>query len=57
MIGILAEATAQSVPRVTADIDRDYILRGDAAVEYGLVDEVVEFRDLRSVPDEFAIAR
>jgi len=42
MIGILAERTGQSVERITADIDRDYILRGDAAVTYGVVDHVVQ---------------
>jgi ATP-dependent Clp protease protease subunit len=42
MIGILAEATGQTIERITADIDRDYILRGEAAVTYGVVDHVVE---------------
>ena len=42
MIGILAEATGQTIERITADIDRDYILRGAAAVTYGVVDHVVE---------------
>ncbi len=42
MIGILADATGQTVERITADIDRDYILRGEAAVAYGVVDHVVE---------------
>ena len=42
MIGILAEATGQTIERITADIDRDYILRGSAAVSYGVVDHVVE---------------
>jgi ATP-dependent Clp protease protease subunit len=42
MIGILAQATGQSTERITADIDRDYILRGAAAVAYGVVDHVVE---------------
>src|SRR5215213_7296315 len=42
MIEILAGATGQTVERITADIDRDYILRGEAAVAYGVVDHVVE---------------
>ena len=42
MIAILAGATGQTVERITADIDRDYILRGAAAVAYGVVDHVVE---------------
>ena len=46
MIGILAEHTSQSVERITADIDRDYILRGEDAVAYGLVDLVIAKRRL-----------
>jgi ATP-dependent Clp protease, protease subunit len=42
MIAILAQATGQTTERITADIDRDYILRGAAAVAYGVVDHVVE---------------
>ena len=32
----------------TADIDRDYIVRGDQAIAYGLVDHVIERRQLPS---------
>ena len=46
MIDILVKATAQPVERITADIDRDYIVRGDQAVAYGLVDDVIERREL-----------
>lgn len=42
MVAILARATGQTPERITADIDRDYILRGEAAVAYGLVDHVIE---------------
>jgi len=42
---LLAEHTGQSVERVSADIERDYIVRGDAAVAYGLVDEVISKRE------------
>jgi ATP-dependent Clp protease, protease subunit len=41
MIQILVEATGQSPERIAADIDRDYILRGDDVVAYGLADEVI----------------
>jgi ATP-dependent Clp protease protease subunit len=44
MIDILAHHTHQSVERITADIDRDYIVRGEQAVEYGLVDFIVPKR-------------
>jgi ATP-dependent Clp protease protease subunit len=42
MVEILARHSGQSLERVRADIDRDYILRGAAAVAYGLVDHVIE---------------
>jgi ATP-dependent Clp protease, protease subunit len=50
MIGILAERTGQTRERIAADIDRDYILRGQDAVAYGLVDEVITHRRPRSAP-------
>jgi ATP-dependent Clp protease, protease subunit len=46
MVDILARATGQSEERITADIDRDYIVRGDDAVRYGLVDHIIERREL-----------
>jgi ATP-dependent Clp protease, protease subunit len=46
MVQILAESTGQTPERITADIDRDYILRGDDAVAYGLVDHVIEKRGI-----------
>ena len=46
MVEILVAATHQTVERVTADIDRDYIVRGDEAVRYGLVDHIIERREL-----------
>ena len=46
MVDILVGATGQSVERITADIDRDYIVRGQAAVDYGLVDHVIDRREL-----------
>jgi ATP-dependent protease ClpP protease subunit len=35
------EATGQTPERIAADIDRDYILRGDDVVAYGLADSVI----------------
>ena len=49
MVEILAKATGQTTERITADIDRDYILRGADAVAYGLVDEVISERRLHSL--------
>ncbi|MAE77985.1 MAG: ATP-dependent Clp endopeptidase, proteolytic subunit ClpP [Planctomycetes bacterium] len=41
---ILADHTGQSVERIERDTDRDYFMSGGEAVEYGLVDEVIENR-------------
>jgi ATP-dependent Clp protease protease subunit len=49
MVDILAKATGQTPDRITKDIDRDYILRGSDAVEYGLVDKVITHRHLHSI--------
>ena len=46
MVEILIEATGQTFERVSADMDRDFILRGDKAVEYGLVDHIIDRRTL-----------
>ncbi len=39
---ILSEHTGQPLERIASDIERDYIVRGQEAVEYGLIDTVVE---------------
>jgi ATP-dependent Clp protease protease subunit len=44
MIRILVHHTGQPEARIRADIDRDYIVREDEAVAYGLVDEVLRGR-------------
>jgi ATP-dependent Clp protease protease subunit len=44
MVDILVEGTGQPRERIIADIDRDYIVRGDGAVAYGLVDHIIERR-------------
>jgi ATP-dependent Clp protease protease subunit len=46
MVRILVEHTGQPVERIRADIDRDYIVRDEEAVAYGLVDEVLRKRVL-----------
>ena len=46
MVDILVRATGQSRERVSADIDRDYTVRGEGAVAYGLVDLIIERRQL-----------
>jgi ATP-dependent Clp protease, protease subunit len=49
MVDVLARHTGQPEERIVADIDRDYILRGQAAIDYGLADTVVEPR-VRALP-------
>jgi ATP-dependent Clp protease protease subunit len=43
---LLARHTGQSRERIGADIERDKILQAQDAVEYGLVDRVIENRRL-----------
>jgi ATP-dependent Clp protease, protease subunit len=49
MVDILVDRTKQTVEKITSDIDRDYILRGEDAVAYGLVDHIIERRQLAPV--------
>ena len=46
---ILAEKTGQKLEKVTADTDRDFIMTADEAVEYGIIDQVVQSRRLQEV--------
>jgi ATP-dependent Clp protease protease subunit len=41
---ILARHTGQSLERISADSDRDFFMDGPQAVEYGLIDTVLEKR-------------
>jgi ATP-dependent Clp protease protease subunit len=43
---ILAEHTGQPLERVTADTDRDRFMSGEEAVEYGLIDKILDRRVL-----------
>ncbi len=43
---ILAESSGQTMERIARDVDRDYIMDPDQAVEYGLIDRVITSRDL-----------
>jgi ATP-dependent Clp protease protease subunit len=49
MVETLARHSGQTVERIERDIDRDFILRGEDAVAYGLVDHVIESRQLAPV--------
>jgi ATP-dependent Clp protease protease subunit len=39
---ILSQHSGVPIEKITADADRDYWLRADEAVEYGLIDEVIK---------------
>lgn len=54
MVDVLVEATGKARERIISDIDRDHILRGEDAVAYGLVDHVIEYRELRAASDQLA---
>jgi ATP-dependent Clp protease, protease subunit len=49
MVAVLAEATGQPAEKLAVDLDRDYILRGEDAVAYGVADEVLARRHPRLV--------
>jgi ATP-dependent Clp protease protease subunit len=41
---ILAEHTGQTIERIHTDTDRDFVIEAPAAVEYGIIDEVISSR-------------
>ncbi|MEY3805569.1 MAG: ATP-dependent Clp protease proteolytic subunit [Actinomycetota bacterium] len=43
---ILARHTGQSIERIHADTDRDFVIEAKEAVEYGIIDEVISSRQL-----------
>ena len=55
MVDVLVEATGQPRERITADIDRDYIVRGDQALDYGLVDAIIDRRALPHAAKQAAL--
>lgn len=57
MTACLAADTGQTLERITSDIDRDFILRGPDAVEYGLVDHILERPTDTGSATEPAVAR
>ena len=46
---ILAKHTGQTVKKIEKDTDRDNFLNAQEAVKYGLVDKIIEKRDLKDV--------
>ena len=47
---LLAEATGQPIERVARDVDRDYIMSAEQAMEYGMIDRVITSRELAPAP-------
>jgi ATP-dependent Clp protease protease subunit len=43
---ILANASGQPVDKIGRDVDRDYILEPHQALEYGLIDRIIDSRKL-----------
>ncbi len=43
---ILAQHTGQSMERIHADTDRDFVLEAQEALEYGIIDDVISSRQL-----------
>ena len=49
---ILAQHTGQSVKKVEKDADRDYYMSAEEAKEYGLIDQIVDSKSLKSKTKE-----
>jgi len=47
---VLSHHTGQTVERVNKDTDRDFIMNANEAKAYGIIDEVIETRELAQVP-------
>lgn len=50
MINILSENTGQSPEKIAKDMDRTFYLTPHQAVEYGLIDRVLEHKEVTPVP-------
>jgi len=46
---VLSDATGQPVDRVARDVDRDYIMEPEQALEYGMIDRIISSRVLQPV--------
>jgi len=42
---ILADATGQPVEKIARDVDRDYIMEAEQALQYGMVDKIIARRE------------
>ena len=48
---LLAHHTGQPLERIETDTDRDYFMSGEEAVEYGMIDTVLERREATDTPE------
>jgi ATP-dependent Clp protease protease subunit len=48
--GILADATGQMVDRIARDVDRDYIMEAQQALDYGMIDRIITSREGTNLP-------
>lgn len=48
---ILAKNTGQTLERISRDTDRNFYMTGEQAVEYGIVDEVLQFSKLQQLEE------
>ena len=51
---ILAETTGQTMKRIEADVERDFILSPEQAVRYGIIDSVLTSREQDAISDRVA---
>ena len=47
---LLSTHTGQTVDKITQDVDRDYIMSPGEAIKYGMIDAIIEQRDLAPSP-------
>lgn len=50
--GLMAEHTGQSLERIEIDTDRDHYMNATEALEYGIVDKIIEKRDRSLYKDQ-----
>ncbi|MCX6623241.1 MAG: ATP-dependent Clp protease proteolytic subunit [Acidobacteria bacterium] len=48
--GILADATGQTTDKVSRDVDRDYIMEAQQALDYGMIDRIIASRKGGVIP-------
>lgn len=48
---ILSKHTAQPLKKIQQDTDRDYFMSSSEALEYGVIDEVVTYRQFKEPPE------